>query len=92
MEFAFQATPVKPMAKNWRLSALWGTPDDALPYLDYHMVFIGSSRPYGGETLSDDLAPRDNDISLWKLFGNIRRLKGFPESYTDKNGKEHHFG
>lgn len=92
MKFAFQATPVKPMAKNWRLSALWGTPDDALPYLDYHMVFIGSSRPYGGETLSDDLAPRDNDISLWKLFGNIRRLKGFPESYTDKNGKEHHFG
>ena len=91
LEIAFQATPVKPMAENWRRSAIWSTPEYALPYLDYYMVFLGSCKPYAGETASNDIAPRDNDISVWKLYGEIRRKKAFPETYTDRDGRIHKF-
>ncbi len=80
----FQATPVKPMLPSWRKSALWSTPPAAIPYLDYHMVFLGSSLCQGGVSSSNCLFPRDEDVSLWEMYGQIRKTKDIPKNYLDR--------
>ena len=84
IELGFQAMPVKPMRKDWRKCAIWGVPEKAKPYLNYYMSFIGSALCRGGVSSSDDLAPRDNDLSLWETYAQVRRTKQIPAGYLDK--------
>ncbi len=82
---AFQATPVKPMIKNWRKhQASWGLDGRIHPYTDYAITFYGSSLCEGGISASDDLLPRGNDLSLWKMYSQIRKTHKIPEGFLDQ--------
>ncbi len=84
IELGFMAMPIKPMPKDWRRSAVWGTPAEAKPYLTYWMSFIGSAYCRGGVTDSDDYSPRENDLTLWKTFGQIRKTRQIPSGFLDR--------
>jgi len=82
---AFQATPVKPMPKNWRRrQASWGFPTQFYKYVDYAIRFYGSSLCQGGVCGSDDLFPRNRDHSLWEMYGQIRRTGVIPKGFLEK--------
>ena len=82
---AFQATPVKPMPKNWRRrQASWSFPTNFYKYVDYAIRFYGSSLCQGGLCGSDDLFPRNRDHSLWEMYGQIRKTGVIPKGYLEK--------
>lgn len=82
---AFQATPVKPMPKNWRRrQASWSFPTSFYKYVDYAIRFYGSSLCQGGVCGSDDLFPRNRDHSLWEMYGQIRKTGVIPKGYLEK--------
>ncbi len=82
---AFQATPVKPMPKNWRRrQASWSFPTNFYKYVDYAIRFYGSSLCQGGVCGSDDLFPRNRDHSLWEMYGQIRKTGVIPKGYLEK--------
>lgn len=79
----FQATPVKPMPKDWRKTT-WGAPSQYLPYLVHNTNFLGSPYCYGGLTHSNELFPRDFDLSLWHAFAEVRKTKQIPKEFVRK--------
>ena len=48
------------------------------------MSFIGSAYCRGGLTASDDYSPRENDLTLWKTFGQIRKTRQIPPGFLDR--------
>lgn len=79
----FQATPVKPMPKDWRRTT-WGAPSQYWPYLVHNTNFLGSPYCYGGLTHSNELFPRDFDLSLWYAFAEVRKTKQIPKRFVRK--------
>ena len=91
IDLAVQATPIKPMRKNWRLHiAAWGTPPSIHKYMEYVINFYGSSYCEGCVTASDDIMPRDNDLTIWKMFAQVRKTKKVPEGFIDEWVKGYH--
>lgn len=85
IELGFQATPVKPMPKNWRRWIHWGYPAGNLgsvgkelhQYLEYEMEFRGNSPSRGGAGKygSSGVTPRDDDMTLWNKMAEIHKKK-----------------
>lgn len=80
----FQATPVKPMLKNWRRMFVWSAPYKARKHLVYDVNFLGSNYRFGGITGAGCIFPRDFDLSLWYTLGEIRKTNKIPKGYLDK--------
>jgi hypothetical protein len=64
----FQATPIKPMPKNWRL---WT--ENAGVAGAIHTVFAGACIYWGCRTAFGDIYPRGHDFSIYKQFEMARR-------------------
>ncbi len=74
----FQATPIKPMPRNWRLWTL----DNTVPGC-YNLVFAGASYYWGslgGDT--GDLYPRGGDFSIYRQFARTRRTGKIPWGFV----------
>jgi len=81
----FMATPVKPMPEDWRISVVWNQPPPFIrPYLARCERTLANSAPIGGVSPSDDLFPRDFDLTLWHTFAEIRRTGVIPDGFLEK--------
>ena len=66
----FQATPVKPMEKDWRSSPI-GT-------------LIGSCYYWGGYSASDDIHPYDGTDEYWRKMAEARRSGKVDREYVER--------
>ena len=64
----FQATPIKPMPKNWRLWSL----NYHLPSC-YNVCYVGACLYWGCRTAFGDIYPRGHDFGIYKQFELARR-------------------
>ena len=81
----FLATPVKPMAPQWRLcNGGWNVPAGVRKYMKYTKTFLGSNLCQGGVTASDDLFPRDKDLTIWKTYAEIRKTGKIPKGFLEE--------
>ena len=70
IKMAFQATPVKPMAKDWRSIPIGG--------------LIGSCLYWGGLTASDDIHPYDGTDEYWRKMAEARRTGKIDKTYVER--------
>jgi hypothetical protein len=75
----FQATPIKPMPKNWRL---W-TSGYAAPHA-YRMVFGGACIYWGCRNAFGDIYPRGHDFSIYKQFALTRKTGHVSQKFIAK--------
>ena len=66
----FQATPVKPMEKNWRSSPIGS--------------LIGSCYYWGGYSASDDIHPYDGTDTYWRKMAEARRTGKVDKDYIER--------
>ena len=75
----FQATPIKPMPKDWRR---WSFNDD-LPGC-YHVCYVGACYYWGALTAFGDVYPRGHDWSIYKQFARTRRTGKIPYAFIQR--------
>jgi hypothetical protein len=68
----FQATPIKPMPKDWRLWTVGARGKVDVPG-QYRQGFFGSGYYWGTQSPYADLAPRNEDFSLYTEFEKTRQ-------------------
>ena len=68
----FQATPIKPMPRNWRLWTAFGPPGGA------SVDVVGSCFYWGALTPFGDIYPRGQDFSIYRQFARTRRTGKIP--------------
>ena len=66
----FQATPVKPMEKNWRSSPIGS--------------LIGSCYYWGGYSASDEIHPYDGTDTFWRKMAEARRTGKVDKDYIER--------
>ena len=66
----FQATPVKPMEKNWRSSPIGS--------------LIGSCYYWGGYSASDEIHPYDGTDTFWRKMAEARRTGKIDRDYVER--------
>ena len=77
----YQATPVKPMAKDWRLKTI-GFFEPSGKENNY--LFLLNSTCWGAETDCDDVEPRNGDMSFLDFLGNTARSGELDEAFLRK--------
>ena len=66
----FQATPVKPMEKNWRSSPIG--------------ALMGSCYYWGGYSASDEIHPYDGTDTFWRKMAEARRTGKVDKNYIER--------
>ena len=66
----FQATPTKPMEKNWRSSPIGS--------------LIGSCYYWGGYSASDEIHPYDGTDTFWRKMAEARRTGKVDKTYVER--------
>ena len=66
----FQATPVKPMEKDWRSSPIGS--------------LIGSCYYWGGYSASDEIHPYDGTDTFWRKMAEARRTGKVDKAYVER--------
>ena len=66
----FQATPVKPMEKNWRSSPIGS--------------LIGSCYYWGGYSASDEIHPYDGTDTFWRKMAEAKRTGKVDKDYVER--------
>lgn len=85
----FQATPAKPMPKNWRLWTVsaartsTSTSKADVPGM-LNQAFFASSTYWGGLSGSGDVQPDDGDLTLWNEFKRLRETGKADPTFLQK--------
>lgn len=87
----FQATPVKPLPKNWRTWTVHAGKDASsrvkVPGL-LQQFFLGTTRYWGSVAGPGAIYPADGDMSLWHEYTRLRKTgkpdPGYLKKWSDK--------
>ncbi|MCC7517666.1 MAG: hypothetical protein IT578_00610 [Verrucomicrobiae bacterium] len=77
----FQATPTKPMPADWRL---WTININDRPEPQCNLALLGCCYQWGALTAYDDIAPRDNDYSVFDKLAEARRTSEVDRPWLDR--------
>ncbi len=75
----FQATPIKPMPKNWRR---WSF-NYHLPGC-YNVCYVGACYYWGALTAFGDVYPRGHDFSIYRQFARTRRTGKINQAFITR--------
>lgn len=69
----FQATPIKPMPKDWRKWNAWSWRGNGMIDFERCFTFLGSCYYWGALTPCLDLYPVGKDVTYWKELAKTRK-------------------